>query len=82
VTAEGPAGELLRRSFRIAGHRTSLSMERAFWQALRDLARADGRTMTALIAGIDADRDIALSRAVRVYILQRLRNQTSKGDSP
>ncbi|MFP6772971.1 MAG: ribbon-helix-helix domain-containing protein [Alphaproteobacteria bacterium] len=65
--------ELLRRSFRVAGHQTSLSMERAFWDELRCLAHGDGRTMTALIAEIDAERTAGLSRAVRVYILKRLR---------
>ena len=65
--------ELLRRSFRVAGHQTSLSMERAFWNEFRRLAQGDRRTMTALIAEIDAQRTAGLSRAVRVYILKRLR---------
>ena len=42
----GDEAELLRRSFRIAGHQTSLSMERAFWDEFRRLAQADGRSMT------------------------------------
>ena len=69
--AEAPE-DLIRRSVRLAGHRTSVSMERAFWDALRRIARRDGRSMTAIIAEIDARRTHALSRAVRVYILQRL----------
>jgi len=68
----GAPDDLLRRSFRLAGHRTSLSMERIFWQALKDLAKADGRTMTAIVTEVDAGRQVALSRAVRVYVLERL----------
>ncbi len=68
----GEEEELLRRSFRIAGHQTSLSMERAFWDEFRRLAQADGRSMTDLIAEIDVQRTAGLSRAVRVYILKRL----------
>lgn len=68
----GDDEELLRRSFRIAGHQTSLSMERAFWDEFRRMARADGRSMTDLIAEIDARRTAGLSRAVRVYVLSRL----------
>jgi len=71
----GAPDELLRRSFRLAGHRTSLSMERAFWDTLRQLADQDGRTMTAIISEIDENRSGALSRAVRVYILRRLQQQ-------
>jgi predicted DNA-binding ribbon-helix-helix protein len=68
----GDDEELLRRSFRIAGHQTSLSMERAFWDEFRRMAQADGRSMTDLIAEIDAVRTAGLSRALRVYILNRL----------
>ena len=75
--------ELLRRSFRIAGHQTSLSMERAFWDEFRTLARADGRSMTDLIAEIDTQRTAGLSRAVRVYILKRLRTAVRRqGEAP
>ena len=75
--------ELLRRSFRIAGHQTSLSMERAFWDELRTLARADGRSMTDLIAEIDTQRTAGLSRAVRVYILKRLQTAARRqGEAP
>lgn len=67
----GQPEDLLRRSFRLAGHRTSLSLERAFWDALKAYAEADGRSMTSIIAAIDESRTTALSRAVRVYLLRR-----------
>lgn len=75
----GDEAELLRRSFRIAGHQTSLSMERAFWDEFRRLAQADGRSMTDLIAEIDAQRTAGLSRSVRVYILKRMQTNFSSG---
>ena len=67
--------QLLRRSFRIAGHQTSLSMERAFWDEFRRQAQAQGRSMTDLISEIDAQRTVGLSRAVRLYILKRLQSE-------
>ncbi|MBT3533989.1 MAG: ribbon-helix-helix domain-containing protein [Rhodospirillaceae bacterium] len=78
----GDDEELLRRSFRIAGHQTSLSMERAFWDEFRRMARADRRSMTELISEIDAQRTAGLSRAVRVYILGRLQRAAgNQGDT-
>ena len=74
--------DLLRRSFRIAGHQTSLSMERAFWDEFRRIAQVDQRSMTDLIAEIDTLRTAGLSRAVRIYILNRLQSAAySKGDT-
>jgi predicted DNA-binding ribbon-helix-helix protein len=58
----------------IAGHRTSLSLEEAFWQALKDQARAEGLSAAALIEKIDRDRQTNLSSAVRVYLLERSRH--------
>ena len=70
----GPAGGALRkRSVTIAGHRTSLSLEEAFWQALKDQARAEGLSAAALIERIDRERTTNLSSALRVYLLERAR---------
>jgi len=65
-----------KRSVTIAGHRTSLSLEPAFWDALKSLARERGLSINALIEEIDrqasqgGSRDINLSSAVRVYLLR------------
>lgn len=61
-----------KRSVMIAGHRTSLSLEDAFWQALKQLARRDGTSLNALIERIDRSRHGNLSSAARVYVLERL----------
>ena len=64
-----------KRSVLLAGHRTTVSLEQAFWDHLKRLAAADGRSVNALIAGIDAERQGNLSSALRVYVLRRLEAQ-------
>lgn len=67
------AGGPRKRSLALAGHRTSLSLEPEFWEALKDIARADGRTLSGLVGDIDARRgERNLSSAVRVHVLKRL----------
>jgi predicted DNA-binding ribbon-helix-helix protein len=62
-----------KRSFSIQGHRTSISLESAFWTALKDAATEDGQTLAGLINTIDKERgDAGLSSAVRVWLLKRL----------
>ena len=62
-----------KRSITIAGHRTSLSLEEAFWRELKAIAARDGVSVGALIEAIDRTREGNLSSAVRVYVLERLR---------
>lgn len=63
----------VKRSFSIDGHRTSISLEAAFWSALKDAAAEDRIPLAALIASIDKNRGGAgLSSAVRVWLLQRM----------
>jgi predicted DNA-binding ribbon-helix-helix protein len=60
----------VKRSFTIGGHRTSISLESAFWEALREIAQRDGVPLARLVQRIDAERgDSGLSSAVRVWIL-------------
>ncbi len=67
-----------KRSFSIEGHRTSVSLEQAFWIALKEAAAEDGITLAALINKIDKTRGTAgLSSAVRVWLLERLRTQAA-----
>jgi len=62
---------LIKRSFTLAGHRTSIALEQAFWDALLDLARVRGQSLSALIAAADAARspDSQLASALRVMAL-------------
>ncbi len=71
-----------KRSVTLAGHRTSLSLEQAFWEALAELARRDGLSVNALLTRIDEGRKANLSSAARVYVLTRLRAEpTGSGGS-
>ncbi len=63
-----------KRSVTIAGHKTSLSLEDAFWRALKEIASVDGTSLNALIEKIDQGRGGNLSSAVRVFVLERLRS--------
>ncbi len=64
----------LKRSLTIAGHRTSLSLEPEFWDALKQAADHDGKSLAALVGEIDTARQgHNLSSAVRVWVLKRAR---------
>ncbi len=66
----------LKRSFTIAGHSTSISLEAPFWEALKDAAQERGQSLAALVEEIDAKRGSAgLSSAVRIWILEYYRNR-------
>ena len=62
----------LKRSLTIAGHRTSLSLEPEFWQALQDAARVEKKTLANLVGEVDRTRGSRnLSSAVRVWLFRR-----------
>lgn len=68
-------GRMRKHSLVIAGHRTSISLESAFWDALLELAAARGLSVAALVAEIDATRGEAnLSSALRVHLLRAFRD--------
>ncbi len=68
-----PATTIAKRSLVIAGHRTSISLEDAFWNALKTLAEARGIPLARLVAEIDETRDAAnLSSAIRVFVLDAM----------
>mgnify|MGYP001392292794 FL=1 len=61
-----------KRSLTIAGHRTSLSLEPEFWQALQDVARAEKKTLASLVGEVDRTRgNRNLSSAIRVWLFRR-----------
>ena len=67
------AGRIAKRSVVIAGHRTSVSVEDAFWQALRGIAAARRTSLNALVTDIDRERTGNLSSAIRVFVLENRR---------
>ncbi|WP_270938704.1 ribbon-helix-helix domain-containing protein [Falsiroseomonas oryzae] len=65
-------GHLRKRSFRLAGHRTSVALEPEFWTALEEAAAARGRSLAALVSEVDAaraDPTQPLASALRVFVL-------------
>ena len=64
---------LVKRSVRIAGHPTSVSLEAPFWQALREIAARRHVSVNALLSSIDAERSGNLSSAVRLFVLESCR---------
>jgi predicted DNA-binding ribbon-helix-helix protein len=65
---------VVKRSIVIAGHRTSVSLEDAFWRALKDIAAQNELSLAALVAKVDASRgDANLSSALRVFALEQAR---------
>ncbi len=66
-----PGMSLVKRSFSLAGHRTSVALEPEFWDALGAAASRQGKTLSALVAEIDAARepDRPLASSLRVWII-------------
>lgn len=65
---------VIKRSVEIAGHRTSITLEDAFWTSLREIAGEKGKSLRGLIAEIDATRGKNnLSSAARLYVLEYYR---------
>lgn len=72
-----PTARPVKHSLTLRGHRTSVSLEAAFWEEFRRLATSTGRSLNDLAAEIDANRDdVGLASAIRVHVLIWLRSQT------
>jgi predicted DNA-binding ribbon-helix-helix protein len=65
---------VVKRSIVIAGHKTSVSLEDAFWDALKEIATIRTATLSEVVAGIDASRSQGnLSSAIRLFVLDHYR---------
>jgi len=65
--------QIHKHSVTIAGHSTSISLEAAFWDVLKEIAGRRGQSLNALIADIDGGRQGNLSSALRVFALEDLK---------
>lgn len=74
-----PKGGAVKRSVRIAGHSTSVSLEPEFWEALKAIAAARGVSLNAVVAEVDGQRSTNLSSALRVHVLKTLSAQQAEG---
>jgi predicted DNA-binding ribbon-helix-helix protein len=67
---------VVKRSIVIAGHKTSVSLEDAFWTGLKEIAAARNVTLSDLVATIDGGRRQGnLSSAIRLFVLEHYRSQ-------
>ena len=63
---------IVKRSVRIAGHPTSVSIEKPFWDAFKTLADNQNKSINSLVSEIDEARSVNLSSAIRLYVLNNL----------
>ena len=70
-------GRPKRRSVIVSGHRTSVSVEMAFWDELATIAKRRSLSINALVSEIDDDRLGNLSAAIRLYVLETVKSRAS-----
>jgi predicted DNA-binding ribbon-helix-helix protein len=69
---------IVKRSIVIAGHKTSVSLEDAFWNSLKDIGRTSDQTLSEIVGGIDARRlNGNLSSAIRLFVLGHYRGDAT-----
>jgi predicted DNA-binding ribbon-helix-helix protein len=67
---------VISRAISVAGRKTSVSVEDAFWLALRQIANQRKLTLSKLVTFIDAERQNAnLSSAIRLYVLKHFQDE-------
>jgi predicted DNA-binding ribbon-helix-helix protein len=68
-----------KRSIVIDGHKTSVSLEDAFWNDLKEIAHTRRVTLSELVAGVDALRKQSnLSSAIRLFVLEHFQNENKR----
>jgi predicted DNA-binding ribbon-helix-helix protein len=73
---------VIKRSIVIAGHKTSVSLEDAFWKGLKEIAGTRDMTLSELVAFIDSERQHGnLSSAIRLFVLDHYRSQINESKS-
>lgn len=70
---------VIKRSIVIAGHKTSVSLEDAFWSELKDIAEEKDQTLSMMVGDIDTRRGQGnLSSAIRLFVLDNARARAMK----
>ena len=74
---------VVKRSIVITGHKTSVSLEDAFWTGLKDIATSRNMTLSELVAEIDSGRRHGnLSSAIRLFVLDYFRSRSGPAEKP
>ena len=69
---------IVKRSIVLAGHKTSVSLEDAFWDGLKDIAKDRRKTLSDLVGSIDTNREHGnLSSALRLFVLSHYQAQAA-----
>ena len=69
--------QVVKRSVVLDGHKTSITLEDAFWSTLKEIAQAQGATVSQTVTEIDRMRQRPnLSSAIRLFVLDWVRNRT------
>jgi predicted DNA-binding ribbon-helix-helix protein len=70
----------VKRSIVVGGHKTSVSLEEAFWSGMKEISRARSTTLYRLVSEIDANRNQGnLSSAIRQFVLNHFKGLASSG---
>jgi len=74
---------VVKRSIVIAGHKTSVSLEDAFWKGLKEIDDDRNMTLSDMVSAIDSDRHQGnLSSAIRLFVLDFYRHGAPHTDEP
>jgi len=73
--------QVVKRSIVIANHKTSVSLEDAFWNGLKEIAASRNMPLSDLVSSIDSQRQHGnLSSAIRLFVLDHYRNRAAKAE--
>jgi predicted DNA-binding ribbon-helix-helix protein len=73
---------VVKRSIVVAGHKTSVSLEEAFWNGMKEISGLRNMTLSELVGEIDNNRQQGnLSSAIRLFVLDHFKNRASGGTS-
>lgn len=74
---------VVKRSIVVAGHKTSVSLEEAFWSGMKEISLIRSMTLSELVGEIDTNRQQGnLSSAIRLYVLNYFRSRPSTIEKP
>jgi len=73
---------VVKRSIVVAGHKTSVSLEEAFWTAMKEISSARDLTLSELVGEIDGRRQQGnLSSAIRLFVLDHFRKRAERAEA-
>ena len=69
---------VVKRSIVVAGHKTSVSLEEAFWNSMKEISSERDLTLSELVGEIDGQRQQGnLSSAIRLFVLDHFRKRAT-----